>query len=114
MLPGKLQNTIATLQQDASRAVQLAWDMLMLNTPLVACTPHNYSPAWHEKYGFRWNDRNSETPLIYFRPLLLHGVDGSVAVKALVGNIRLSSYDTIHFMLGLRTSLPKVFKILHS
>lgn len=111
MLPSKLQNT--TLKEDASNAVQIAWDMLTLNTPLVPCTPQTYSSAWHEVYGPQWNDRNSKTPLIYFRPLLLHGtLDGSAATKALVGNIRLSSYDTIHFMLGLRTSLPKVFKIL--
>ena len=74
------------LYKDASTAVQIAWDMLMLKPPAIACTPIKYTKAWHQEYGPLWNDRKPAEPVVYLRPLLLYGAGGSVATKALVGN----------------------------
>ena len=74
------------LHEDASTAVQIAWDMLMLKPPAIVCLPKKYTKAWHQDYGPLWNDRKPPEPLFYLRPLLLYGAGGSVATKALVGN----------------------------
>ena len=74
------------LHKDASTAVQIAWDMLMLKPPAIACTPKKYTKAWHQEYGPLWDDRKPTESLVYLRPLLLYGAGGFVATKALVGN----------------------------
>ena len=85
----------------ASIAVEIAWDMLMLKPPAIACTPNKYTKAWHQEYGPLWDDRKPAESLVYLRPLLLYGAGGSVATKALVGNrstddIRVSNCSLIH------------------
>lgn len=74
------------LENDASVAVQIAWDMLMLNPPAIACKPEKYTESWHKEYGPRWNKKKSMEELYYFSPMLLLGAGGTVASKALVGN----------------------------
>ena len=76
------------LENDASVAVQIAWDMLILNPPAIACKPRKYRESWHIDYGPRWDKKKSTAPenLVYFSPMLLLGAGGPVVSKALVGN----------------------------
>lgn len=73
------------LKEDASIGVQLAWDMLMVHPPAIACTPKKYKKIWHMEYGPHWNPSKPAKNLVYFRPLLLLGAD-TVSLRALVGN----------------------------
>ena len=81
------------VKEDASSAVEIAWDMFMLKPPAIVCRPKKYTKAWHQDYGPLWDDRESAESLFYLRPLLLYGAGGSVATKALVGNRSPSSND---------------------
>lgn len=74
------------IEKDALEAVQIAWDMLMLKPPAIACTPKKCTQSWHMEYGPQWNGRKPAEPMIYYRPLLLYGAGGSTATQALVGN----------------------------
>ena len=79
------------LSKDASTvAVKIAWYLLMLKPPAIACRPKKYTKAWHQDYGPLWDDRKPAEPVVYLRPLLLYGAGGSVATKALVGNRRIN------------------------
>ena len=78
------------LAEDSSIAVQIAWDMLMLQPPEIVCMPEKYSKAWHEDYGQAWDSSKPSHPHTYFRPLLFLGAGGSVATRAIVGNIKSS------------------------
>ena len=79
------------VNEDASIAVQIAWDMFMLKPPAIVCRPEKYTKVWHQDYGPLWDDQKPAKPLVYLRPLLLYGAGGSVATKALVGNRNPSS-----------------------
>lgn len=75
------------LEKDALAGVQIAWDMLMIHPPAIACTPKKYTESWHIEYGPHWNKRKLANPLVYFSPVLLLGAGGTIGSKALVGNI---------------------------
>ena len=71
----------------ASDIGEIILDMLMLSPPAIVCMPEKFKKAWHTDYREYWNKSKASGPLFYFRPLMLHGTCGPVAVKALVGNI---------------------------
>ena len=81
------------LKEDASNGVQLAWDMLMVHPPAIACTPKKYTKLWHIEYGPHWNPSKPPKTLVYFRPLILLGAD-TVGLRALVGNKMPSKEET--------------------
>ena len=74
-------------KKHATDISEIVFDMLMLSPPAIVCMPEKFKEAWHTDYREHWDKSKTSEPLFYFRPLMLHGTCGPVAVKALVGNI---------------------------
>lgn len=66
-------------------AVKICWKMQMLPTPMFICQPKAFTDNWHETFYDNWND-DSTNDLVYYRPVLMNSVGGSLAFKGLVGN----------------------------
>ena len=71
-------------------AIELAWIMSSLLPPSSACKPTVYYPEWHES---TWDstvnpETNTDYKLVYCRPVLFFGAEGTVgkpgAVKCLL------------------------------
>lgn len=69
-----------------SGAIRVAWKMLTLNPPAIICKPKKYSERWHEEFRKKWHEDYRHYNLVYYRPVMLYGAGGTVAVKGKVGN----------------------------
>lgn len=67
--------------------VEIAWDMLLLSPPAIAGCPKRFSRSWHKECYLWWDYKSPPDLLIYFRPLLMKGIGGTVETYALVGNM---------------------------
>ena len=74
-------------------AVDLTYNMLTLLPPLVVTVcPQKYKEEVHDINSSTWDEfavSDSDTKLIYYRPILVYGNQLSVAVKGLVGNVEM-------------------------
>ena len=63
----------------------MCWKMQMLPTPMFVCQPKVFNEHWHDTHYESW-DEDSTNDLVYYRPVLMNSVGGSIAYKGLVGN----------------------------
>ena len=77
------------VENQVTCAIQIAWEMLTLDPPAVACKPEKYTKAWHDKIWKKWKSHEFYD-LVYYRPVMLYGAGGSVAVKGKVFNKKCS------------------------
>ena len=61
--------------------------MLTLLPPLIVCLTTEYCEEFHDTCRRRWIESSINQSLHYYRPILVYGNKGEVAVKGLVGNI---------------------------
>ena len=87
---GEKDSTLDTsneaLKSDISKALNLTFTMLTLLPPLIVCSTTQYQEELHDTCRKTWRESDVSHRLCYYRPILLYGNKGQVAVKALVGN----------------------------
>ena len=74
------------LQNQISEVLHLTFAMLTLLPPLVVCVTTEYCEEFHDTFRPTWRESYINQSLYYYRPILVCGNNGEVAVKALVGN----------------------------
>ena len=74
------------LKDHISKALSLSFTMLTLLPPLIVCSTTEYREELHDTFRKTWKESDVSQKLRYYRPILLYGNKGQVAVKALVGN----------------------------
>jgi len=85
---GKIKG--AVLDEYISTAVQLAWDMVTTQPPVVIDTPPHFSEEIHERQYTQWDEDLMNYDLSYMRPVLYYSCNGKLALKGWVGNKTLS------------------------
>ena len=67
-------------------AVKICWKMQMMPMlPMFICQPKAFNDEWHETFYDNW-DNDSTNDLVYYRPVLMNSVGGTLAYKGLVAN----------------------------
>lgn len=87
LLSGLTEKAVHRIKQDALRAINIAWGLLMDSPPKIVCTPQEslIVPHYTEiQPGKKYAHKGT---LIYFRPLLLTAVGGSCLIRAKVANV---------------------------
>ena len=74
------------LKDHISKALKLTFTMLTLLPPLIVCSTTEYREEFHDTFRKTWRESDVSQELRYYRPILVYGNKGQVAVKALVGN----------------------------
>ena len=74
------------LKNHISKALNLTFTVLTLLPPLIVCSTNQYKEELHDTFRKTWRESDVSHRLHYYRPILLYGNKGQVAVKALVGN----------------------------
>ena len=74
------------LKDHISKALSLTFTMLTLLPPLIVCMTTEYREELHDTFRKTWRESDVSQRLCYYRPILVYGNKGQVAVKALVGN----------------------------
>lgn len=70
-----------------TEAVKICWKMQMLPTPMFICQPKAFTEHWHDTHYDTWDENCRNTnDLVYYRPVLMNSVGGSIACRGLVGN----------------------------
>ena len=75
------------IQSLVSGAVTIAWNMVTLTPPALLWEPPMYSEHWHDKQSkAEWKvEAGEHFDLVYFRPVLLYGADGTLGHRGSVG-----------------------------
>ena len=81
-----LDTSNEALKNHISKALNLTFTMLTLLPPLIVCSTTQYQEEFHDTFRKTWSESDVSHRLCYYRPILLYGNKGQVAVKALVGN----------------------------
>ena len=81
------------LKNQISEAVHLTFAMLTLLPPLIVCVTTEYHDKFHDTFRRTWRESYNHQSLHYYRPILVYGNRGQVAVKALVGNTEIEVED---------------------
>ena len=74
------------LKDHISKALSLSFTMLTFLPPLIVCSTTGYCEELHDTFRKTWRESDVSQRLRYYRPILVYGNKGQVAVKALVGN----------------------------
>ena len=81
------------LKNHISKALDLTFTMLTLLPPLIVCMTTEYRKNFHDTFRRTWRESYINQTLLYYRPILVYGNRGHVAVKALVGNTEMEVED---------------------
>ncbi|XP_019851927.1 PREDICTED: uncharacterized protein LOC100637127 isoform X2 [Amphimedon queenslandica] len=105
------KDVIPEIDDAIVEAVKLSWKMQMLPTPMFVCQPEVFNEHWHETHYDSWDD-DSTNDLVYYRPVLMNSVGGSIAYKGLVGNDGLGTNILTKETTVRKKNLPKKSNII--
>ena len=92
-----------TVHEYVLKAVKLTQTMLTLLPPTVVVIPQSYDDLLQDTNRATWNEKKvgPHVKITHYRPVLLYGNHAHVAVKGLVGNVKLGNKEA-----SCNTSLP--------